>query len=345
MKVSTKLVEIITRPPSLLILVAGFEDRSRGILDTLKETDLSGTDAILLTYIQHKKDIDELNKKNENIIRNFLKSRVKSITNVTLNHLDPFETIINLREIFRKMNNYAMKDIMFDVSACIDGLIPIFILDLISHKPHSLSFFYTRPKFYHLEKVFLDDNFELERSFDLQSRRRYLMTSGLSRVDYFEGFEGLPNPLLPYLLNFSVGFEINKVDAICSRYEDTKKIILYGRSRMFNSSRAEKISREIHKELRQVIQFEEDVTENFDVYEIVKSLLETVASYKNYNILFCCFGTKPQIIANTLVAIKYQEIALMRVLLKNYEPRFFSYGIKEKLLITIEDLKNFDLNE
>ncbi|MHA2245922.1 MAG: hypothetical protein ACXADY_13245 [Candidatus Hodarchaeales archaeon] len=339
MNVSTERIETIVKPPSLLILVAGFEDRSRGILDTLKETDLSGTETVLLTYIQQNKRINELNEKNKIEIENFLGHRVKSLTNVPLNHLNPFETIKSLRLLFKNFNEYVLKDIMLDVSACIDGLIPILILDLISYKPHSLSFLYTRPEFYHLEKVYLNNDFELKK-LDLESRRRYLMTSGLSRVDYFEGFEGLPNPLLQNLLIFSVGFEINKVDAICSRFEDTKKIILYGRSSMFNSSRAEKISREIHKELRQVIQFKEGLIENFDVNKIIQSLLSILALYKDYNVLLCSFATKPQIIANTIIALKHPKIALMRVILKNYEPRLFSYGIKEKLLISIEDFSS-----
>ncbi|MFX1286691.1 MAG: hypothetical protein ACFFB5_23845 [Promethearchaeota archaeon] len=343
MNVSTYQIKKIVKPPSLLILVAGFEDRSRGILDSLKETDLSDTETVLLTYIQQDKTINELNEKNKIKIENFLIKRVKTLTNVSLNHLDPFETIKSLRLIFKHFSEHVLKDIMFDVSACIDGLIPILILDLISYKPHSLSIFYTRPEFYHLEKIYLDNDLELEEKLDLESRRRYLMTSGLSRVDYFEGFEGLPNPLLQNLLIFSVGFEINKVDAICSRFEDTKKIILYGRSDMFNSNRAEKISREIHKELRQVIQFEEGIIENFDVQKTVQSLSSILAKYKNYNVLLCSFATKPQIIANTLIALKHPEVALMRVILKNYEPRLFSYGTKEKLLISIENLEEFDL--
>ena len=69
-----------------------------------------------------------LNKNNEIKIRKYFKSKVKSVITVELDHLDPFLTLKRIKKIISRFEKKILEHIIFDVSVCFDGLIPILIL-------------------------------------------------------------------------------------------------------------------------------------------------------------------------------------------------------------------------
>jgi hypothetical protein len=338
MHVSTHLIDTLSTPPALLILVAGFEERCLGVLDLIKDLSLKETQIIILTYQSRDFEITRANKRNEGKMKSFLRNREYSYREIKINHLYPFKTLHKLNPILEILKLEGL-DIVFDISVCIDGLIPLLASHLLSLFPETLSFVYTRPGIYNIVKNYAKKDFSGLKKFysDPRLRKQFMMTSGLDRVDFYEGIEGNPNPLYPYRIVFLAGFELNKVEAVCDQFSDSKKDILFGVSTLFDTKKELEVSKEIHDELDPALHVEKSTIENFDVQKILDGLNERIEGYPRENILICCFGTKPQLIASTLIALNKKEICLVRVLLKDYHPEFFSEGKSTSLFISISD--------
>ncbi len=338
MYLSTQKIKVLSKPPSFLILVAGFEERCLGILDLIRDLDLQRTLILMLRYQSTDLEIERSNKKNEEKIELFLKKRGYSFYEIDIDHLNPFKTLIKMKKILEKCSKVERLDIIFDVSGCIDGLIPILTNRLISLNPANFSLVYTKPRTYKLIKFYEQGRFtSIQKLYsDPKLSKQFMMTSGLDRVDFYEGLEGNPNPLNPYRIIFLAGFELNKIEVVCDQYSDSRKEILFGQSKLFNTKKEQDLSRKIHENLDPVLQFEKGVIENFNVQEILNELKNRVEGYQKENILICCFGTKPQLVASTIIGLQKREIGLVRVLLKDYHPKYFSEGKSSSLLITLK---------
>lgn len=312
--------------PDILIVVSGFEDRVLKIIELTKNLDLSNTIIINFRYKETDNEAGEANyEKYLRIKDHFENAKTKEYSETEIDLLEPsrtFESVSNF--LFRRQKVGAKHHVIFDMSGCFDGIIPPLVKYLFEAEwVNRFELLYTKPESYNVTKT----------EPGLKDESYLQMTRSFVKVEPFDGFEGISHPLKNEKLILIPGFEAHKTEKMCSKFEESQKLMYLPK---IEESEYAKHTHTVHSQLTIDFDIETREISLFNIPEIIAHLRDGMQDKHLRNYILGCFGNKLQLVASTLVSIEDPSILLMRVVLSNYNPKFFSTGMGSTVIVKIK---------
>lgn len=343
---------------SLYICAAGFEDRSRGIAETL-----GGANEKIFRYcnvmeyrshsdLQQNQKSSFLEKNRENL--GFLKATLRNLsTNLIGNTVVDIDNMLvtkrNLENALKNIPDAEIDSIFVDISGMAN-----FLILLTLHQVKALFcdkeifVLYSEAQNYFPQHREATDIIRIAQSRDEKDIIRLgelLGASGARETFILPDFKGYFKEDFPTCLVFFVGYEPSRAIGLLEGYRPNLVVACYGVSPHEHFKWRTEFSRELHDRLNVFKQYNSSNTEvsTFNVSEIVSKLEEIYVSadlkgnvlYEGYNIAVTPQCSKLQTVATYVFCQSHPDIQVVFCLPGSFNPYRYSEGIGKKWLYKI----------
>jgi hypothetical protein len=343
---------------SLYICAAGFEDRARGIAETL----VGVNEKIfrysnVMEYLSHS-ELQESQKspfleKNKENLR-FLKATLSNIsTNLMENTAVDIDNILvtkrNLENTLKNIPDAEIDSIFVDISGMAN-----FLILLTLHQVRALFYdkeifvLYSEAKNYFPEEQEATDIIKIAQSRnekDVIKLGELLGASGARETFVLPDFKGYFREDFPTCLVFLVGYEPSRAIGLLEGYRPNLVVACYGVSPHEHFRWRTKFSKDLHDRLNVFKQYNSSDAEvsTFDIPEIVSKLEEIYVSadlngnvlYESYNIAVTPQCSKLQTVATYIFCQSHPDIQVVFCLPGSFNPDRYSKGIGRKWMYRI----------
>lgn len=343
---------------SLYICAAGFEDRVRGIAETL-----CGTNEKIFKYcniMEYRSHFDlKQNQKGSFLKKNrqnltFLEGTLKNIsTNLLENSIididDMLVTKRNLEKTLKNTLDSKIDSVFIDISGMANFLILLtlhHLKALLCDKEIFVLYSEAQDYFPHWEEATDIINIAQSRNEkDIIRLGELLGASGARETFILPDFKGYFKEDFPICLIFFVGYEPSRAIGLLEGYRPNAVVACYGVSPHKHFEWRTEFSKELHQRLNVFTQYNssEDRISTFKVPEIVSKLEEIYVSadqkgnvlYENYNIAVTPQCSKLQTVATYLFCQSHPDIQVVFCLPGSFNPDRYSKGIGKKWMYKI----------
>lgn len=336
------------RGNSLYICAGGFEDRSRAIVEKLKDTgEKFFKYSLILEYSIHKED----NKPNLEFIQaNLPKISHHLLNNTTVNIEDNYQTKTNVIEAFKKIPPEDIETVFIDISGMANSIIL-----LIIHQAQKLFLgkevviLYAEADIYYPPQ---EKRAEIERLMksddekDILKLGEELGASGTREVIILPGFKGYFVENKPICLIFFVGYEPSRAAGLLDTYRPNMVVVCYGVSPHEKFKWRTEFSKKLHIKLFEEFKHAEEYISTFDISEIVDELDRIYKSsdnrrhtlYEYYNIAVTPQCSKLQAVAAYLFSQMHPDVQIVFCFPGKFNPERYSEGIGELWIYKLQNI-------
>jgi hypothetical protein len=336
---------------SLYICAAGFEDRVKGIAESIKMIDgIIFKYSSILEYhssfdYKQTKGKQPFFQKNKINLNYLYKSLINSSSNILPNTLididSQYKADSNFENTLNLINRLDIESVFVDISGMANFLILLTLNRVKSVFPDKQIFvLYTEAKEYFPKKE------ETKRILDLAEKRDendilelggLLGASGGRETMILPSFKGYFREDLPICLIFFAGYEPSRAIGLLEVYRPNIVIVCYGVSPHRNFKWRTKFSKELHNKLKVFEQYRCSYLEVSTFFsEKILSTLEEIYTradsdgkilYENYNVAITPQCSKLQTVATYLFCTSHPDVQVVFCLPGSFNPARYSEGI------------------
>jgi len=338
----------------LYICAAGFEDRTRGIIESLQKN--GDTVFKYSNILEYRSNLhSELreggpeylkkNKENLELLENTLKNLSENtLPNTIINIDDMLNTNNYLNKILQSIPSEEIDLIFIDISGMANFLILLSLhqLNKVFHNK-KISILYTEAQNYFPEEGEKDEILQLaqrQSQDDVMKLAEILGASGARETLILPDFKGYFKEDFPICIIFFVGYEPSRAIGLLDTYRPHLVIACYGVSPHEHFRWRTEFSKELHRKLRVFDQYNSSSMEvsTFDIAEIISRLEEIYTSadregkilYENYNIAVTPQCSKLQTVATYFFCQSHPDTQVVFCLPGTFNPRRYSKGIGKR---------------
>jgi hypothetical protein len=343
---------------SLYICAAGFEDRVRGIVETL-----IGANEKIFRYCtimeyqsysglqqNQRSSFLEKNKENLDFLRDTLRNLSENFThNMVIDIDNMLATKRSLEDTLKNIPEAEIGSIFVDISGMANFLILLTLHQVKAFFGDKEIFvLYSEAQNYFPEEQEATDIIQRARSRDEKDIIRLgelLGASGARETFVLPDFKGYFREDFPTCLIFFVGYEPSRAIGLLEGYRPNLVIACYGVSPHEHFKWRTPFSKELHEGLDVFKQYNSSTTEvsTFKVSEILSKLEKIYVStdtshnllYESYNIAVTPQCSKLQTVATYLFCQSHPDVQVVFCLPGSFNPYRYSKGIGKKWLYKI----------
>lgn len=336
------------RGNSLYICAGGFEDRSRAIVEKLKDTgEKFFKYSLILEYSIHKED----NKPN----LEFMQANLPKISHHLLNNTivdieDNYQTKTNVIKAFKKIPLEDIETVFIDISGMANSLILLIIYQAQKmFLGKEIVILYAEAGIYYPPKEKRDEIERLMKSDeeeDILKLGEELGASGTREVIILPGFKGYFAENKPICLIFFVGYEPSRAAGLLDTYCPNMIVVCYGVSPHEKFKWRTEFSKKLHIKLFKEFKHAEEYISTFDISEIVDELDRIYKSidnrghtlYEYYNIAITPQCSKLQAVAAYLFSQMHPDVQIVFCFPGRFNPERYSEGIGELWIYKLQNI-------
>ena len=262
------------RSNSFYICAGGFEDRSRAIVENLKNNGgIFFKYSLILKYSIQEED----NKPNLEFIQdNLPKITLNLLENTIVNIDDIYQTINGIIEAFKKIPQEDIKTVFIDISGMANSLILLIINQAKkAFFGKEIIILYAEANIYYPAQDEIDEILKLMESDEDQDILKLgdkLGTSGAREVIILPDFKGYFAENKPICLIFFAGYEPSRAAGLLDDYRPNMVIVCYGVPPYKKFKWRTKFSKQLHKKLLKEFEHVEKDISTFYISDIVNEL-------------------------------------------------------------------------
>jgi hypothetical protein len=333
---------------SLYICAGGFEDRSRAVVEKLKNI---GEEffkySLILEYSIHKKanepNLEKLQADLPKISHHLIENVMVDIDNI-------YQTKSNIIKSFKKIPTEDIETIFIDISGMANSLIL-----LIIHQAKKMFFgkeiviLYAEAEIYYPTKEKRDEIARLMKSDeekDILKLGEELGASGTREVIILPDFKGYFAENKPICLIFFIGYEPSRAAGLLDTYRPNMIVACYGVSPHKKFKWRTELSTELHTQLLKEFEHTEKYISTFEISEIVTELDTIYKStdrkgkilYEHYNIAVTPQCSKLQTVATYLFSQMHPDIQIVFCFPGKFNPERYSKGIGKLWVYRLQNI-------
>lgn len=343
-----KLEIIKERGNSFYICAAGFEDRSRAIVEELKETgERVFKYSLILEYSVH----NEENKPNLEFLQNNLpKISHQLLKNLIVDIENIYQTKANIMEAFKKIPIEDIETVFIDISGMTN-----FLILLIMHQVKKMFLgkeiviLYAEADIYYPTQDKKDEIISLMESDEEENILKLgeeLGASGAREVIILPDFKGYFAENTPICLIFFIGYEPSRAAGLLDSYRPNMVVVCYGVSPHEKFKWRTKFSKKLHIKLFKEFEHVEKYISTFDISEIITELDKIYKStdnrgntlYEYYNIAVTPQCSKLQTVAVYFFSQMHPDIQIVFCFPGKFNPERYSKGIGKLWAYNLKNL-------
>jgi hypothetical protein len=342
---------------SLYVCAAGFEDRTRGIAETL-----DGANEKIFRYckvmeyrshpdVQQSQKSLFLEKNKENW--HFLKAKLMTLANLTENVVVDIDNMLltrrNVAIALKNIPGSEIDSIFVDISGMANFLVLLTLNQVRAlFCDKEVFVLYSEAQNYSPEYQEATDIIQIAQSRnekDIIRLGELLGASGARETFILPDFKGYFREDLPTCLIFFVGYEPSRAIGLLEGYRPNLVVACYGVSPHEHFKWRTQFSRDLHNGLNVFKQYNSSSTEvsTFNIPEIASKLEEIYISadstgkllYENYNIAVTPQCSKLQTVATYQFCQSHPDTQVVFCLPGTFNPERYSKGIGKKWIYKI----------
>jgi len=336
------------RDNSLYICVGGFEDRSRAVVEKLKDSrKFFFKYSLILEYSVHK----ENNKPNLEFIQanlpkishHLLRDTIVDIENI-------YQTKANIIEAFKKIPIEDIETVFIDISGMANSLI---LLTINQAKKMFLGreivILYAEAENYYPTQDKKDEIIRLMESDEEENILKLgeqLGASGAREVIILPDFKGHFAENKPICLMFFVGYEPSRAAGLLDAYRPNRIVVCYGVSYHEKFKWRTDLSKKLHMKLFKEFEHVEKYISTFHIDKVVVELDKIYKSidngnhtlYEYYNIAVTPQCSKLQTVATYLFSQMHPDVQIVFCFPGKFNPERYSKGIGKLWIYKLQSI-------